>query len=270
MAGAEIPHSRAPSPRKSCFTEWHRRCYILPSARTSMTTESAATPSTGNQPSPPKRRDMLSWLLGTRATGVMGAIVYPGDALPRAAGRFPEAATHRPAPARRRRSRPTPARRALRRQPAHRHPHRRPASCAPSPPSARTCRAPCSTAPDLEHIWCACHNGHYDLNGTQRLRSAAAAARRLRRERRRATNRHLAQAPDAGHDRAGSTSACRSPASRRAHPAQDGAAAPPLALVLLRRHDAVPLRRPGGHRHPAAALLPAERRARPTRASSSS
>jgi Rieske Fe-S protein len=19
--------------------------------------------------------------------------------------------------------------------------------------------------PDLEHIWCACHNGHYDLNG---------------------------------------------------------------------------------------------------------
>ena len=42
--------------------------------------------------------------------------------------------------------------------------------------------------------------------------------------------------------------------------AQRGAGAPPLHLVLLRRHDALPVCRSGLYRDPAAALLPAERR----------
>jgi cytochrome b6-f complex iron-sulfur subunit len=110
------------------------------------------------------RRDVLSWMLGTWLAGVIGAVFYP-------IARYlvpPDVAEAAP-------------------------PSVNAGKMAALPPNTgkivpfgtvpvivvrtaagelRAFSATCTHLtctvqyrPDLEHIWCACHNGHYDLNG---------------------------------------------------------------------------------------------------------
>ncbi|MBK5298953.1 MAG: Rieske (2Fe-2S) protein [Vicinamibacteria bacterium] len=112
----------------------------------------------------PARRDVLNWLLGSWLVGVLGSILYPiarylvPPELPEAAppsvvaGKATALATN----------------------------SGRIVAFGTAPvivirtPSGELCAfsATCTHLtctvqyrPDLEHIWCACHNGHYDLNG---------------------------------------------------------------------------------------------------------
>lgn len=112
----------------------------------------------------PRRRDILDWLLGTSFAGVLGSILYP-------IGRYlvppdiPEAATQSVSGGKTTAFAPNSARIV-------------PFGSAPvilvrtTAGEFRALSATCTHLtctvqyrPDLEHIWCACHNGHYDLSG---------------------------------------------------------------------------------------------------------
>jgi Rieske Fe-S protein len=122
------------------------------------------TPPVTERPNSPGRRRMLDWLLGSWFAGVCGAVLYPvtrylvppeiteAPTLSVTAG---PAATLAPNSAR-----------------------LVPFGQAPAivvrlksgelRAFAGTCTHLSCTVqyrPDLEHIWCACHNGHYDLTG---------------------------------------------------------------------------------------------------------
>jgi Rieske Fe-S protein len=110
------------------------------------------------------RRDLLSWLLGSWAAGVVGAIIYPiarylvPPELPEAA---PPSVSAGPAA--------TLTANAARIVPFGTQPVivvRTPAGDLRAF-SATCTHLTCTVQyrPDLQHIWCACHNGHYDLNG---------------------------------------------------------------------------------------------------------
>jgi len=111
-----------------------------------------------------KRRDVLSWLLGAWGTGVMGAIVYPiarflvppdipeAQTLTASAGKAADLATN-----------------SGRVVPFGTEPVIviRTAGGDLRAFSAQCTHLSCTVQyrPDLQEIWCACHNGHYDLTG---------------------------------------------------------------------------------------------------------
>ena len=112
----------------------------------------------------PRRRDVLNWLLGSWLAGVVGSILYPiarylvppdlPEAVPPSvvAGK---AADMAPNTGRIVAFGTTPVI-VVR------------TSTGDLRAFAATCTHLACTVqyrPDLEHIWCACHNGHYDLNG---------------------------------------------------------------------------------------------------------
>jgi cytochrome b6-f complex iron-sulfur subunit len=110
------------------------------------------------------RRDVLNWLLGAWLSGVLASVVYP-------IGRYlvppdlPEAAPPSVTGGKASTLVPNSGRIiAFGNQPVV--VVRTPAG------ELRAFSATCTHLsctvqyrPDLEHIWCACHNGHYDLNG---------------------------------------------------------------------------------------------------------
>ena len=112
----------------------------------------------------PARRDVLDWLLGSWLVGVLGSILYP-IARYLVPPELPEAAP--------------PSVVAGKATALAPHSGRIVAfGTAPvivvrtSSGELRAFSATCTHLtctvqyrPDLEHIWCACHNGHYDLNG---------------------------------------------------------------------------------------------------------
>ena len=112
----------------------------------------------------PRRRDVLNWLLGTWLAGVVGSILYPiarylvPPDLPEAAPPSVvagKAADMAPNTGRIVAFGTTPVI-VVR------------TSTGDLRAFAATCTHLACTVqyrPDLEHIWCACHNGHYDLNG---------------------------------------------------------------------------------------------------------
>jgi Rieske Fe-S protein len=112
----------------------------------------------------PGRRSVLNWLLGTWSAGVVGAIVFPilrylvPPDIPEATTlsvKAGAASTLKPNSARIVPFGSTPA-----------------LVVRTTTGELRAFDGTCSHLactvqyrPDLEHIWCACHNGHYDLNG---------------------------------------------------------------------------------------------------------
>jgi cytochrome b6-f complex iron-sulfur subunit len=112
----------------------------------------------------PQRRDVLNWLLGSWLAGVLGSIVYPvarylvppelPEAAPpsvsggKAAAFLPNTGKIVPFG-----TTPVIVIRTL--------------SGAFRAFSATCTHLTCTVQyrSDLEHIWCACHNGHYDVNG---------------------------------------------------------------------------------------------------------
>jgi Rieske Fe-S protein len=112
----------------------------------------------------PKRRDLLNWFLGTWAGGVLGAVVYP-------VARFlvppeiPEAPTLSASAGSASKLAPNSGRIV---------PFGSQAAIVIRTESGelRAFTAICTHLTctvqyrsDLQHIWCACHNGHYDLTG---------------------------------------------------------------------------------------------------------
>jgi Rieske Fe-S protein len=122
-------------------------------------------PGTADKPAAPnKRRDLLTWLLGTWATGVVGAVVYP-------IARFlvppevPESTTLSASGGSASKLVPNSG---------------RVVPFGPRPAivirtesgELRAFSGVCTHLTctvqyraDVQHIWCACHNGHYDLTG---------------------------------------------------------------------------------------------------------
>jgi cytochrome b6-f complex iron-sulfur subunit len=110
------------------------------------------------------RRDLLNWLLGSWAAGVLGAIVYPvarylvPPELPEAAPPSVNAGKAAALTANAARIVPFGT---------------QPVIVVRTPAgelrafSATCTHLTCTVQyrSDLQHIWCACHNGHYDLNG---------------------------------------------------------------------------------------------------------
>lgn len=112
----------------------------------------------------PARRDFLNWLLGSWLAGVIGAIVYP-------IARYlvpPELAEAAP-PSVNAGKAVTLAANAGRIVPFGTQPVIviRTTAGELRAFSATCTHLTCTVQyrPDFEHIWCACHNGHYDLNG---------------------------------------------------------------------------------------------------------
>ncbi|HEX5069264.1 MAG TPA: Rieske (2Fe-2S) protein [Vicinamibacterales bacterium] len=122
-------------------------------------------PRTSPEPAPASgRRSVLSWLLGTWSAGVLGAIAFPvlRYLVP---PEVPEATTL---------SVKGGSASALAPNSARIVPFgSTPALVVRAPTGeVRAFNATCTHLActvqyrtDLEHIWCACHNGHYDLNG---------------------------------------------------------------------------------------------------------
>jgi Rieske Fe-S protein len=112
----------------------------------------------------PARRSFLNWLLGLWATGVAAAILYPilrylvPPGVPEAATQSVtdgKASTLAPNSGRVFPFGPSPA--IVIRTPGGEY----------RAFSAVCTHLACTVQyrPDLQHIWCACHNGHYDLHG---------------------------------------------------------------------------------------------------------
>jgi Rieske Fe-S protein len=112
----------------------------------------------------PARRDFLDWLLGSWLVGVLGSILYP-IARYLVPPELPEAAPPSVVAGKAAELAPNTGRIVA-------------FGTAPvvvirtSSGELRAFSATCTHLtctvqyrPDLEHIWCACHNGHYDLNG---------------------------------------------------------------------------------------------------------
>lgn len=110
------------------------------------------------------RRDILNWLLGSWLAGVLGSIIYPvarylvPPELPEAAP--PSVTAGKAATLTLNTGRIVP----FGTQPVI---VVRTASGELRAFSATCTHLTCTVQyrSDLEHIWCACHNGHYDLNG---------------------------------------------------------------------------------------------------------
>lgn len=123
------------------------------------------TPTAGaSKPIVPARRDALNWILGTWAAGVFGAVVYPVLRF-LAPPEIPEAPTLTVSAGKASDLLPNSARLV-------------PFGAEPAivvrlaSGELRAFTAVCTHLsctvqyrPDLLQIWCACHNGHYDLNG---------------------------------------------------------------------------------------------------------
>ena len=115
-------------------------------------------------PAAPGRRSVLNWLLGTWSAGVLGAVAFPVlrylvppeiPEAPTVSVKGGAASTLAPNTARIVPFGSTPA--IVVRTPA-----------GEIKAFNGTCTHLACTVQyrgDLEHIWCACHNGHYDLNG---------------------------------------------------------------------------------------------------------
>jgi cytochrome b6-f complex iron-sulfur subunit len=113
---------------------------------------------------PPGRRSVLNWLLGTWSAGVLGAIAFPVlrylvppdiPEAPTLSVKGGPASTLAPNTARIVPFGSTPAL-VVR------------TGAGDLKAYNGTCTHLACTVqyrPDLEHIWCACHNGHYDMNG---------------------------------------------------------------------------------------------------------
>ena len=125
-----------------------------------------------------KRRDVLTWLLGTWGTGVLGAVIYPiarflvPPEIPEATTLSASAGSAAKLAPNSGRIVPFGAQAAI--------------VIRTETGELRAFTAVCTHLsctvqyrPDLQHIWCACHNGHYDLNGRNVAGTAAAAASRL-------------------------------------------------------------------------------------------
>ena len=116
------------------------------------------------QPADPGRRRAIDWLLGSWLAGVCGAVFYP-------VMRFlvPPEVTEAPTPSVKAGPAATLAPNSARLVPFG----QTPAIVVRLKTGelrafAGTCTHLSCTVqyrPDLEHIWCACHNGHYDLTG---------------------------------------------------------------------------------------------------------
>lgn len=116
------------------------------------------------QPHNPERRRLIDWLLGSWFVGVVGAVVYPVmrylvppeiTEAPTLSVKAGPASTLTPNTARLVPFGQTPAIVVRLKSGELRA-------------FAGTCTHLSCTVqyrPDLEHIWCACHNGHYDLTG---------------------------------------------------------------------------------------------------------
>ena len=112
----------------------------------------------------PERRSLLNWLLGVWGGGVLGSIVYPvvryltPPEIPEAAAQSVTAGSARALAANTGRIVPFGSRPAI--------------VVRTSAGELRAFSASCTHLdctvqyrPDLQRIWCACHNGQYDLNG---------------------------------------------------------------------------------------------------------
>lgn len=112
----------------------------------------------------PARRQVLDWLLGTWLAGVLGSVVYP-VARYLVPPEVPEAATQS-VPAGKASDLPPNSARIV---PFGTRPAIvvRTASGDLRAFSAMCTHLDCTVQyrADLEHIWCACHNGHYDVSG---------------------------------------------------------------------------------------------------------
>jgi Rieske Fe-S protein len=115
-------------------------------------------------PAQPARRRLLDWVLGTWFASVLGSIVYP-VARYVVPPELPEAATQSVTAGKAADVAPNSAKIVgFGTAPA--------IVVRTSSGDFRAFSAICTHLdctvqyrPDLEHLWCACHNGHYDLNG---------------------------------------------------------------------------------------------------------
>lgn len=115
-------------------------------------------------PADGRRRSVLNWLLGTSSAGVLGAVVFPVlrylvppeiPEAPTLSVKGGPASTLKPGSARIVPFGSTPA-----------------IVVRTAAGDLRAFEGTCTHLActvqyraDLEHLWCACHNGHYDLNG---------------------------------------------------------------------------------------------------------
>lgn len=112
----------------------------------------------------PARRDMLSWLLGSWAAGVIGSIMYPvarylvPPEVPEAAPPSVNAGKAATLTANSARIVPFGTQPVIVLRTAAGELRAFSATC-----THLTCTV--QYRDDFQHIWCACHNGHYDLNG---------------------------------------------------------------------------------------------------------
>jgi cytochrome b6-f complex iron-sulfur subunit len=113
---------------------------------------------------PRKRRDILTWLLGTWATGVLGAVVYPvarflvPPDIPESQTLSASGGSASKLVANSGRVVPFGAQPAIVIRTESGELRAFSAIC-----THLTCTVQYRS--DLHHIWCACHNGHYDLTG---------------------------------------------------------------------------------------------------------
>src|SRR6266542_6583541 len=111
-----------------------------------------------------KRRDVLTWILGTWGVGVLGAVMYPilrflvPPDVPEAASLTVSAGKASDLKPNSGRLVPFGAEPAIVVRLASGELRAFTAVC-----THLTCTV--QYRPDLQQIWCACHNGHYDLNG---------------------------------------------------------------------------------------------------------
>lgn len=124
----------------------------------------AVTPVPQRSAPDPGRRSLLNWLLGTWAAGVLASVIFPVirylvppeiPEAPTLSVKAGPASTLKPNSARIVPFGSTPAIVV------------RLASGELRAFAATCTHLSCTVQyrPDLEHIWCACHNGHYDLHG---------------------------------------------------------------------------------------------------------
>ncbi|HXF95038.1 MAG TPA: Rieske 2Fe-2S domain-containing protein [Gemmatimonadales bacterium] len=130
-----------------------------------MTDDSAISPAAPGHSAPPARRRFLDWLLATSAGGLVVAVLYPvvRYLIPPRTGESAASSVTLPFRAG---EVATNSARIFKFG-------NRPGILIRTPDGEfRAYSAICTHLacivqyrPDLRHIWCACHNGHYDLNG---------------------------------------------------------------------------------------------------------
>ena len=129
-----------------------------------MTVDYAPDPRWTRPPAVPKRREVLNWIIGTWGVGVLGAVLYPilrflvPPDVPEAASLSVSAGKASDLKPNSGRLVPFGAEPAIVVRLANGELRAFTAVC-----THLSCTV--QYRPDLQHIWCACHNGHYDLNG---------------------------------------------------------------------------------------------------------